>query len=38
MRQPHAASSSAGSTIVMTMNSTAERIEPTGEPSWGIDA
>ena len=38
MRQPHAASSSGGSAIVMTMNSAADRIEPTGEPSCGIAA
>ena len=38
MRHPQAASWSAGQHEVMTMNSAADRIEPTGEPSCGIAA
>ena len=38
MRHPHATISSVGRTSVITMNTAADRIEPTGEPSWGIAA
>ena len=38
MRQPHAMRSSIGIAIVRTMNTAADRIEPTGEPSCGIAA